>query len=188
MKKSPYIVIHLAKNNNFLLRYKSVRDHNDDFIMVILFREPLAHASSLMEKHHEYRALQKEDPFVLEYMNWLGHHEFGENQLTFLFGEAEESIREDRDSLDFWLKIWINYYSHVLTTSHPNTLRINYEFYCKNPNETIKAILGKKGISSDHTDYKPFPGRRKADSGFSAYIYKTAQEVYAQLNRDSFPS
>ena len=53
--------IYLAKNNNFILRYKSVREFNDDFIMVILYRDPLTHAASLMEKHCDYKKLQKED-------------------------------------------------------------------------------------------------------------------------------
>ncbi len=112
---------YLAKNNNFILRYNSVREYNNDFIMVIIFREPLTHAASLMEKHREYKKLQKEDPFVLEYMNWLGHHEFGENQKPFLFDNVEEPIQGDKASLDYWLKIWINFYSHVLRISHPNS-------------------------------------------------------------------
>ena len=45
--------LYLAKNNNFMLRYKSVRNYNDDFVMVVLFRDPLTHAASLREKPRE---------------------------------------------------------------------------------------------------------------------------------------
>jgi hypothetical protein len=106
--------IYLAKNNNFLLRYRSIRKFNDDFILVILFRDPLTHAASLMEKHHYYQKLQAEDPFVLQYMDWLGHHEFGLHQKPFDFGGNSRNLPRDKNKLDFWLQSWINYYTHVL--------------------------------------------------------------------------
>ena len=173
--------IYLAKNNNFLLRYRSMRAYNDDFIMVILYRDPLTHAASLMEKHREYKELQKEDPFVLEYMNWLGHHEFGEEQKPFIFSKSEENIDYDKESLDYWLKIWTNYYGYVLTISHPNTLLIHYDEYCKDPKRTIAMLIRKTGITTPLPDYQPFINRRKPDAGFSDDLYKEAQEIYRQL-------
>jgi len=77
--------VYLAKNNNFILRYESIRLHNSQFVLLLLFRDPLSHAASLLDKHIYYSKTQQEDPFVLEYMNWLGHHEFGNNQKTFAF-------------------------------------------------------------------------------------------------------
>ncbi|MCK4921007.1 MAG: hypothetical protein KAS71_08175 [Bacteroidales bacterium] len=173
--------IYLAKNNNFLLRYKSLRKFNNDFVMVILYRDPLTHAASLLEKHSDYKKLQKEDPFVLEYMNWLGHHEFGLNQKPFVFSNSEENNYDDKEKMDFWLKIWINYYRYVLTISHPNTVLINYNSYCKNPKETIETILKKIEIASDLPDYKSFNNRRKTDDEFSNDVYDIAQELYRQL-------
>ncbi|UCH14675.1 MAG: hypothetical protein JSV22_01620 [Bacteroidales bacterium] len=173
--------IYLAKNNNFILRYKSVREFNDDFLLVILYRDPLTHAASLMEKHSDYKKLQKEDPFVLEYMNWLGHHEFGEQQKLFVFQNSEENIHYDKESLDYWLKIWINYYRYVLTISHPNTILINYDSYCKNPEETIEKIIKKTGITTELPDYIPFINKRKADDEFSKDVYEEAVEIYRQL-------
>lgn len=174
--------IYLAKNNNFILRYKSVREFNDDFIMVILYRDPLTHAASLMEKHRYFKKIQREDPFVLEYMNWLGHHEFGEHHKPFVFRNSEENIRYDKESLDYWLKIWINYYRYVLTISHPNTIFIKYDSYCKNPKETIETILKKTGITAELPDYKSFINRRSPDEEFSNDVYEEAREVYRQLS------
>lgn len=179
--------IYLAKNNNFILRYKSVREFNDNFLMVILFRDPLSHASSLLEKHLEYKLLQKEDPFVLEYMNWLGHHEFGLNQKPFMFSETEEIIQDDKASLDYWLKIWMNYYSYVLGISHPNTIFISYDTYCKNPKETIEYIVGKTSIATDLPDYQTFNNKRKSGQEFSGDVYEAAMGVYRQLNNQAKP-
>ncbi|MBN1599861.1 MAG: sulfotransferase [Bacteroidales bacterium] len=173
--------IYLAKNNNFILRYKSVREVNDDFLMVILYRDPLTHAASLLEKHRDYKRLQEEDPFVLEYMNWLGHHEFGLNQKPFVFSNSEENIHDGKESMDYWLKIWINYYGYVLTISHPNTILINYDSYCNNPKETIETILKKAGITAELPDYKSFNNRRNAGDEFSDDVYEEARELYRQL-------
>jgi hypothetical protein len=150
--------------------------------MVILYRDPITHAASLMEKHLEYNKLQTEDPFVLEYMNWLGHHEFGQNQKPFAFSNSGENLNGDKESLDYWLKSWINYYSFVLTLDHPNTILINYDAYCKDPKTTIEVILKKVGISADLPGYNPFVNKRKTDHEYSNDIYNSALEIYRKLN------
>ncbi len=174
--------IYLAKNNNFMLRYKSVREFNDDFLMVILYRDPLTHAASLLEKHRDYKKLQSEDPFVLKYMNWLGHHEFGQNHKPFVFSNSALSLEEDMETLDYWLKIWINYYSYVLTINDPQTILVNYDFYCRDPKGTMKIILKKANISAEIPDYQPFDNRRKTAQICSDEIYEAAQKVYQQLS------
>ena len=173
--------IYLAKNNNFILRYKSVREYNDDFVMVILYRNPITHAASLMEKHRYYKKLQNKDPFVLEYMNWLGHHEFGLNQKPFIFYNSENIIDEDKESMDYWLKSWINYYRYVLTINHPNTILVNYDSYCKNPKETIQTILKKIKMEANLPDYKPFNNPRVNDDKLSNDLQEEALELYRQL-------
>ncbi|ALO14608.1 hypothetical protein L21SP5_00941 [Salinivirga cyanobacteriivorans] len=172
---------YLAKNNNFILRYKSMREFNDEFIMVLMFRDPLTHAASLMEKHLEYQKLQKEDPFVLEYMNWLGHHEFGLNQKPFVFSEHAYHNQYDKTSLNYWLKNWIYYYQYILKTDHPNTLLINYDDYCKNPGSIVETVLQKTTISADIPDYKAFNNSRKTNREYDKSLYEEAQQVYSKL-------
>ncbi len=176
--------IYLAKNNNFLLRYNSLRTFNEDFVMVILFREPLAHANSLLEKHQYYSRLQLENPFVLEYMNWLGHHEFGLNQKPFIFDNSEQATG-DKNSLDYWLRIWINYYRYVLNIDHPNTLLLNYHSYCREPESTVKSVLQKTGIEAELPDYTPFINNRKSQEPYSEEVFQKALEVYIRLKEKS---
>ncbi len=178
--------IYLAKNNNFILRYKSMRTLNDDFLMVILYRDPLTHAASLMEKHKEYTKLQEEDPFILEYMNWLGHHEFGQQQKPFCFNGSNK-VAGDKGSLDYWLNIWNNYYNYVLTIDHPNTFLINYETFCNQPNEVIASITEKLNILSPIPEFKSFSNKRKNLLGFSQEIYEKASAIFIQLNKKQSP-
>ena len=173
--------IYLAKNNNFILRYKSMREYNDAFLMVILYRDPLTHAASLMEKHQYYSKLQQQDSFVLDYMNWLGHHEFGLNQKPFLFEDSEDVIASDKNSIDFWLKSWINYYNYVLTIQHRNTLLVSYDAYCNNPQKVINSIVERTGIQTNVPFYKPFENKRKYDSDVSGDLLHEAQEIYREL-------
>jgi hypothetical protein len=173
--------IYLAKNNNFMLRYHSMRSFNDDFIMVILFRNPITQAASLKEKHIYYTKLQENDPFVLDYMNWLGHHEFGKNQKPFVFNNTPPDIREDKSTLDYWLKIWINFYEFALTIDHPNTIFINYETYCQEPKKTIDKILEKTGIKNNPVQNKPFRNERKNTEKISDALNHKAQELYQKL-------
>jgi hypothetical protein len=177
--------IYLAKNNNFILRYNSVRNYNNEFIMVILFRDPVTHAASLKEKHEYYCKLQKTDPFVLDYMNWLGHHEFGLNQKPFVFKNTPLEIQEDKSTIDYWLKIWINYYEHALTADHPNTIFINYDSYCKEPGNTVNRILEKTCIENNPVENKPFINKRKNIDEISENLNKTAQELYLKLKTKS---
>ncbi|MBN1952981.1 MAG: sulfotransferase [Bacteroidales bacterium] len=172
---------YLAKNNNFILRYRSVREYNENFIMVILFRDPLTHAASLMDKHRDYSKLQQEDPFVLEYMNWLGHHEFGNNHKPFVFEGSEKGTLEDIETLDYWLEIWINYYRNVLSIEHPNTLFIHYDAYCQNPAGTLRTILQKAGVEAEIPEQKTFVNSRKTSGKYTEKLFKTAEDIYRQL-------
>lgn len=174
---------YLAKNNNFMLRYRSMRSFNEDFLMVILYRDPLTHASSLMEKHRDYLRLQEEDPFVLEYMNWLGHHEFGKGQKPFLFRDSKLPDETDRDKVDYWLQLWIAFYKHALNIDHPNTLFIRYEDFCEHPEAVVSHILSKARIEASVPGLQAFRNRRKVLSGYSEELYREAMEVFDALKR-----
>ncbi|MGM0649656.1 MAG: sulfotransferase family protein [Bacteroidota bacterium] len=173
--------VYLAKNNNFILRYKSLRSFNNKFLMVVLYRDPLSHAASLKEKHIDYIKQQSEDTFILEYMNWLGHHEFGSNQKPFsLNGEVLDNA-QDKSKIDFWLQSWINYYNYALTINHPNTIFVNYNDYCKRPSETIERIVKKINIATKLPQYKPFHNPREIRDNYSKDLLEKAMFIYEQL-------
>ena len=152
--------------------------------MIILFREPLAHATSLLEKHKQYSILQKEDPFVLEYMNWLGHYEFGLNHKPFNF-ENSSTNEHTIDSLDYWIQNWINYYRYALKQGHENTLFVQYEAYCESPNETLKRILYKTSIKSDQGRIDSFQNKRKVEYSYSQDLYQISTNIYEKLSSKS---
>lgn len=176
--------IYLAKNNNFILRYNSLRSFNNDFLMVVLFRDPLAHAASLKEKHSDYIKLQTEDSFVLEYMNWLGHHEFGLNQKPFLLNN-DINFNKDKEQLDYWLNVWINYYSSALEINHPNTVFISYKEYCENPGKVIEHILKRTNLQPTLPKYNTFHNSRNVTENYSSEILQEATSIYGRLTEVS---
>lgn len=173
--------LYLAKNNNFILRYESIRKFNPDFLVVFMFRDPLVHAASLLEKHKEYSKMQEDDPFVLEYMNWLGHHEFGLNQKPFKFSSEVQDWSQDKLSLDYWLQIWINYYSHLLRLDHKNVLIVDYDTYCNEPNQVLQGIYNGLDIDSIATEIPPFNNKRTVSLVCSEEIKAQAYKVYEEM-------
>ena len=82
-------------------------------LVVLMFRQPLAHAASLLAMHRRYTTMQQEDPFVWTYMDWLAHHEFGLGHRPFRFVEADRTStapQPEMDSIDYWLDRWLDYY------------------------------------------------------------------------------
>lgn len=173
--------IYLAKNNNFLLRYSWMRKMNSDFTMVIMFRDPLSHSHSLLEQHIRFSKLQETDPFVLEYMNWLGHHEFGKGHKQFIFTNRELEISGDKTKIDFWLKIWINYYSFVIDLDQEGILLISYDEYCKKPKKIIDEIILYTGNKIDSEETSGYKNNRLCNESFNQEIFNQAQSIYVKL-------
>ena len=173
--------IYLAKNNNFILRYSSIREFNKEFLVIFMFRDPLIHAASLLEKHKYYISLQKKDSFVLEYMNWLGHHEFGLNQKAFQFDDNNQNYIADKNSIDYWLQIWINYYNYLLTIDQTGVDYVDYDNYCKQPNEVLDKIFKKAGVKAVLPMVTPFDNKRKVELDCSEELKLKAYSIYSEL-------
>lgn len=172
---------YLAKNNNFLLRYDSLREFNKAFVVIFMFRDPLTHADSLLAKHQEFTDMQKSDGFVLEYMNWLGHHEFGLNQKVFQFSDHVHSYSEDKFSLDYWLEVWINYYSNLLTIDKTGVVFVDYGYYCQKPKELLDSLYQRIGINSELPAVEPYYNKRELEYGCSEEIKVRAYVLYNKL-------
>ncbi|WP_299164471.1 sulfotransferase domain-containing protein [uncultured Eudoraea sp.] len=125
---------YISKNNNNVLRLSTLNkiDHSK---IILLFRDPLSHASSLMKLDRRFSKNQTEDPFTLEYFNYLGHHEFGLNHKPFLLTSDFDANRElyTKESLNYWLSVWLNYYSYILQNMEDDYMFVGFEDLIKNP-------------------------------------------------------
>ena len=130
---------YLAKNNNLILRLNSFLEQDEQLNVVLLFRDPLQHAASILKQHKSFKKQQKEDAFITTYMNWLGHHEFGEGHLPFNLGKSENVF--DQDSINYHLQNWINYYEFTLQFKAKNkVLFLAFEDLNQNPEQLLSPI------------------------------------------------
>jgi len=170
--------VYLAKNNNAVLRLKSILPLNPDMTVFVLVRDPLQHAFSLMKQHQKFEKEQTGDPFILEYMNWLGHHEFGLGQLPFnLSGSAPQ--KTDRGQLNYWLERWIDYYNYAKTLS--NIQFIAYEDFVARPKEVLERISTATGITLKTEGMELFEKTALNVPAHDAGLAARALEIYREV-------
>lgn len=173
---------YLAKNNNFILRYRSLRALNKDFKVIFIFRNPIEHAYSLFKQHKRFSALHKEDLFSLEYMNWLGHHEFGTNLKHFQFETTAIPEEANPDSMDYWLHTWINYYTMILNLEEdPNRMLLQYEDFLHEPRKTIQALSDFIELPIPIHELKEFKNDNSYKGELNPALKQQCMDLYMKL-------
>lgn len=142
---------YLSKTNNSILRLSGICAAFPQALILVPFRAPLQHAKSLMRQHELFTKEQGEDKFVLQYMNWLGHHEFGLGQRPFVFGGQRPS--GDPKSLAYWLEIWCGVYGALLARHQGEVTFVSYDQLCTDPsvweNLAARANLPVENTGAD---------------------------------------
>lgn len=172
---------YLAKNNNLILRLQSLRQYNTIFRAIFLFRDPMDHARSLMNQHERFTHFQSKDPFILQYMNWLGHHEFGLGHKPFQF-EGQEIPRPDPNTLDYWLSIWTAYYSRLLEIREHYHL-FDYQDFLEHPEAFMKTLAKELTLDIEAEGMKQFekPERSSELPPHDPVLREKAMTVYRKL-------
>jgi len=150
---------YLTKNNNFILRAKSHLEIDQQVKLILMVRNPLAQAESLLNQHLRFSQIQEEDPFTLEYMNWLAHHEFGKGHKPFHLKHFDQVMAYESTDINHWLASWLNYYDYALQIAKKeNTTIVIYEDFVEKPIEVFKSVSSKLGIelgAKTESKFKP---------------------------------
>jgi hypothetical protein len=177
---------YLSKNNNNLLRLTALSEAFPKAAIVIPFRDPVQHALSLKRQHELFLQTHARDSFSLDYMNWLGHHEFGKNHRPFRFGEVDFGRNSyGRETLDYWLETWVDAYSYVLRNLPRNGLLVSYERLCGQTDSELERLLAHAGLSAGAwAEQVRFLKAKPHDApDQSSQLSKRAYEVHAELCR-----
>ncbi len=137
---------YLSKNNNNILRLKSISAAFPAAIILIPFRDPVQQAASLLRQHRRFLALHHSDSFSKQYMTWLAHHEFGADHRPFVFGERPAP--PDVDDLRYWLELWISTYSYLHENAPAQAIFIDYERLCEHSDEVWAKLSDLLGLPS----------------------------------------
>ncbi len=177
--------VYLAKNNNFILRYESIQKINQNFKTLFVYRNPLDHAKSLLAQHENFVSQQSDDKFVLQYMNWLGHYEFGLNQKYFDFDQEKIWLNYSKESINYWIAIWINYYSYLLKLlNNENLFLVHYYDLAQTPSELINKIGTKINVPLHCEPKEPFIGKKSNIENLGDmdnHLLEKANVIYKEL-------
>ena len=144
---------YLTKNNNLILRLASFKEKVKNAKYIFLFRDPISHANSLLRMHQRFTIMQQEEDFVLEYMNYIGHYEFGLSHKPFF---KKSGSHYDKHTINYWLYIWNTYYTHLLEIAPPNALYLSFENLTRFPNESLCQISDFIGLETRFENLKPY--------------------------------
>ena len=131
--------------------------------------------------HRKYVAMQADDPFVKEYMDWLAHHEFGLGHKPFRFASTPDLPSGDLDSLDYWLELWINHYREALTLDPHHLHFVSYEAYCAEPQDVLQRIVHAAGVDAAVPAYEAYSKVREVEAEVSPERLAKVKELYAEM-------
>jgi hypothetical protein len=171
--------IYVTKNNNHILRLPEIIE-SGKFKIFITFRQPLTHSASLEKQDLIHSNLQKKDNFSLNYMNYLGHFEFGLNKKYFNFKNSRVNVL-DYEGNNFWLAQWINYYEHIitLTKKYEEINLINFEDWCSKNELLLNKINFITGLTLNKKDV--FLPTLKPLFKVNENLLKIAENIFQEL-------
>jgi hypothetical protein len=171
---------YLSKNNNNILRLGALHRAFPNALILIPFREPLQHAHSLLRQHKRFSKMQSEQKFVLRYMTWLGHHEFGLDHRPFQFDGSARPPHAP-DTLNYWLTLWCDTYSWLERSKPEAAQFVCYEDLCTRP-EVWKRLAALADVAAEQESGDPFKLSDKPPSGdFDRGLADRANAIYARL-------
>jgi hypothetical protein len=131
---------YVSKNNANVSRIDLIKRLFSDSLILVPFRHPISQASSLLSQHRRFLEVHKKESFSKQYMDDIGHLEFGELHRPLDFeGMAEVRARHAPDSLSYWVGYWACAFEHVLAR-RDKIILLSYEQSCAHGTEALHAI------------------------------------------------
>jgi hypothetical protein len=142
--------------------------------VVVLVRRPEEVAFSLLKQHLLHSDIQGKEKFALDYMNWIGHHEFGLGHKPFEFPAVHKLENYPKTDPNYWLCRWIEYHNYLLENiPNENIILVMYDDFITDP---VKALryLGDYLEFPKSNEIAPF---KKTEYDFSDKLDATLLEV-----------
>jgi hypothetical protein len=144
---------YVSKNNANLARLAVLPELLPGARIVVPFREPLQHAASLLRQHRRFAELHAADRFARDYMEAVGHCEFGAalRPIDFAGWLAARASKSDQE-LGFWLEYWTAAYCHALSRAEPGgaLYLLSYDELCARPARELGRLAEWLGIEDAH--------------------------------------
>lgn len=168
---------YLSKNNLNFSRINLITEFFPNCQFLIPIREPLQHSYSLFKQHLHFIKIQKEDNFILRYMNYLGHFEFGLNHKPW----NKPIIFDNPNDINYWLEQWYLFYENIFNRYqyYKNCHFIVYEELTNsNYVKTIIEKLNSDGFQNINLKYFKNSNKLNLDIEYSKDIYEKTKILY----------
>ncbi len=175
--------LYITKNNNNILRLNSFNNLKHTFF-IITFRNPFFQSYSLIKTHKILCKKQKKNTFILSYMDYLVHHEFGLNLKTLKFKKKFSTKYKDTN-INFWLAYWIYVYENILLNYKPSK---NIQFLAyENFNTKLTSVLKKFNLNFSFSKKNLFQNKNNLDNlknlRFDNKLQIKAKKIYGELKK-----
>jgi hypothetical protein len=170
---------YLSKNNNNYKRIKLIQSIFPLAKFIVPFRNPLQHANSLLFQHRHFCKLQKQEKFILQYMNYLGHFEFGLNHRHWNLPKNFS----DEFSLNYWLEQWLLFYEAILDkfSKFSFITFISYEQICNNKNFQSKLMQRLNLNLNFNFEYKFSLSQKKITENYDEKLFNKCNLIEEKL-------
>jgi hypothetical protein len=177
---------YLSKNNATISRLAALPGPMREGVVLIPFRDPLQHASSLLTQHRRFLEVHREDRFARRYMADIGHHEFGLEHRPINFSGWLEGA-PGAETLEYWLLYWTAAYRHVLDSLGERTMLVSYRRLTEAPEPVLSSIGERIGADGEELAGRAGQVRAPRDHEITDRVdpstLDAALEVYESLDR-----
>lgn len=139
---------YVSKNNGNIARLAVLREIFPDAVVIALFRDPVAHAGSLLRQHMNFLDLHAQDDFVRRYMESIGHYDFGRVLKPINFGGWRDGAGAGLEPthIDFWIEYWIAAFEAALAGDAPGVTFLSYDRLCADPVRGLATLADLAGL------------------------------------------
>ncbi|MEL6477401.1 MAG: sulfotransferase [Pseudomonadota bacterium] len=140
---------YVSKNNANIARLAWIRRQLTDAVVLIPYRAPEGHIRSMLRQHRQFLESHKIDPFTREYMESIGHLEFGEAHRPINFGGWLKTAKGmDSASETYWATYWCQAMEAVLDVAKddPGCHILSYDRLCSDPDLGLERIAELTGL------------------------------------------
>lgn len=183
---------YLSKNNVSIARLSTLSNSFPDARILIPFRDPLQHASSLLLQHRRFLEVHEDDDFARRYAADVGHSEFGlaHRPIDFLDWLPQAP---DRGTMEYWLRYWTMAYRHVLDSLTSNARLVSFSALSAQPVEALTQISRWIDVDTEQlTRSAPQLKSRRAHPvevrQIDPSVLEAAATIYHELQQRSAPT
>lgn len=169
---------YLSKNNQNIRRLKLISSSFSDSIVLIPFRHPLQHSNSLLFQHTKFIDESIKDPFIKEYMQLIGHSEFGPCYKEL---KSINLKYENPCELNHWLEQWLLSYEAIMEIANQqeNIYLVCYESLCS---DKITWQNIKKLVDLDEkTNFEFKESIKKIECSYDQALFDDCLDLYEKL-------